>query len=94
MTGNRMFSSCCTLTSRRTFLGTTALAPAAGLLGASFLAQTAYAAALTKDQRDKLTPDQVIEAMKRGNERFRTGKMSQQDFSKSRQRSPVNIRPP
>jgi carbonic anhydrase len=30
--------------------------------------------------RDKLTPDQVIEALKRGNERFRTGKMSSHDY--------------
>jgi len=42
--------------------------------------QATYAAALTKDQRDKLTPDQIIEAMKKGNERFRSGKMSPQDF--------------
>ena len=80
MTGNRIFSSCCAPTSRRTFLRTTALAPAAGLWGTSFLGQATYAAALTKEQRDKLTPDQIIEAMKKGNERFRSGKMSQQDF--------------
>jgi carbonic anhydrase len=29
--------------------------------------------ALTKEERDRLTPDQVIDAMKRGNERFRAG---------------------
>jgi carbonic anhydrase len=38
------------------------------------------AAALTKDMRDKLTPDQIIETMKQGNERFRTGKMSPHDY--------------
>jgi carbonic anhydrase len=38
------------------------------------------AAALTKDIRDKLTPEQIIEAMKQGNERFRTGKMSPHDY--------------
>lgn len=43
-------------------------------------AQDAQAAALTQAQRDALTPDQVIELMKRGNERFRTGKMQQRDF--------------
>jgi carbonic anhydrase len=36
--------------------------------------------ALSKEERDKLTPDQVIEALKRGNERFRTGKMSSHDY--------------
>ena len=80
MTANLVFSTCCTPTSRRTFLRTTAIAPAAGLLGTSFLMQATYAAALTKEQRDKLTPDQIIEAMKKGNERFRSGKMSSQDF--------------
>ena len=36
--------------------------------------------ALSKEERDKLTPDQIIEAMKRGNERFRTGKMNAHDY--------------
>jgi hypothetical protein len=40
----------------------------------------AQAVALTKDERDKLTPDQVIEMLKRGNERFRTGKMQAHDY--------------
>jgi carbonic anhydrase len=38
------------------------------------------AAALTKDMRDKLTPDQIIEMMKQGNERFRAGKMLPHDY--------------
>jgi carbonic anhydrase len=38
------------------------------------------AAALTRDMRDELTPDQIIEVMKQGNERFRTGKMSAHDY--------------
>ncbi|WP_189043386.1 carbonic anhydrase family protein [Aliidongia dinghuensis] len=40
----------------------------------------AEAAALTQAQRDALTPDQIIEMMKKGNERFRSGKMKAQDF--------------
>ena len=43
-------------------------------------AERCDAAALTKDMRDKLTPDQIIETMKQGNERFRTGKMSPHDY--------------
>jgi carbonic anhydrase len=39
-----------------------------------------YAAAMTKEMRDQLTPDQIIEAMKQGNERFRTGKMAPHDY--------------
>ena len=80
MTGNRRLLSCCAMTSRRTFLGTTAIAPALALTGASLVTQTVYAAALSKDQRDKMTPDQVIAQMKQGNERFRSGKMSEQDY--------------
>lgn len=53
-----------------------------GLVGGSLLAvpRISDAAALTKEMRDKLTPDQIIEAMKQGNERFRTGKMSAHDY--------------
>jgi carbonic anhydrase len=68
------------MTSRRSFLRSSAIVPAAGVAGASFLAQIAHAAALTKEQRDRLTPDQVIAQMKKGNERFRSGKMTDQDF--------------
>jgi carbonic anhydrase len=49
--------------------------------GVSFIEPgAARAAALTKEQRDKLTPDQVIEMLERGNERFRTGKMQAHDY--------------
>jgi carbonic anhydrase len=56
---------------RRSFLkgtGVTALGLAAG-----FFSSPAYADALTKEQRDKMSPDQIIEAMKKGNKRFRSG---------------------
>ena len=39
-----------------------------------------YAAAMTKEMRDQLTPDQIIETLKQGNERFRSGKMSAHDY--------------
>jgi len=39
-----------------------------------------YAAALTREQRDSMTPDKVLEAMQSGNERFRTGKMLAHDY--------------
>jgi carbonic anhydrase len=35
---------------------------------------------LTKEQRDRLTPQQIVEELKRGNERFRTGKMVPRDY--------------
>jgi carbonic anhydrase len=40
----------------------------------------ARAAALTREQRDALTPEQVIEMLKAGNERFRAGKMQGHDY--------------
>ena len=51
-----------------------------GGLGALFPATPAFAAAMSKDERDKLTPDQVLEMLKQGNERFRTGKMHSHDY--------------
>jgi len=48
--------------------------------GIGFEADTAEAAALTKEKRDSLTPDQIIELMKKGNARFRAGKMQPRDF--------------
>jgi carbonic anhydrase len=35
---------------------------------------------LTKEQRDRMTPLQVIDELKKGNERFRTGKMTPRDY--------------
>lgn len=35
---------------------------------------------LTKEQRDRMTPAQVIEELKKGNERFRAGKMARRDY--------------
>ena len=53
---------------------------AVGGLGLLASGEVAYAAAMTKEQRDSLTPDQVLQAMKEGNERFRTGKMQAHDY--------------
>ena len=37
-------------------------------------------ATLTKEERDGMTPSQVVEELKKGNERFRTGKMAPRDY--------------
>jgi carbonic anhydrase len=42
--------------------------------------EAVQAAALTREERDKLTPDQVIEMLERGNERFRTGNGQAHDY--------------
>jgi carbonic anhydrase len=48
-------------------------------VNASFAA-SADAQALTREERDKMTPDQIIALMKQGNERFRTGKLAPRDL--------------
>lgn len=51
------------------------------LVGGSFgIPGVARGAALTQQERDKLTPDDVINMMERGNERFRSGKMQAHDY--------------
>jgi carbonic anhydrase len=62
-----------------------ALTPLAGL----GVTQLALAAALTAEQRDRLSPDQILELLKQGNERFRTGKMHPHDFL-AQKRATVN----
>jgi carbonic anhydrase len=42
--------------------------------------QDAQAASLSRAQRDAMTPEQIIDMMKKGNQRFRSGKMQPQDF--------------
>jgi carbonic anhydrase len=65
---------------RRGFLHA-ALAAGAVAKATSLSAQIAQGSeALTKEQRDRMTPGQVIEALKKGNERFRTGKMAAHDY--------------
>lgn len=68
-----MNTSCVT---RRALFGVAAV----GGLGLLASGEVSYAAALTKEQRDSMTPDQVLEAMRQGNERFRTGKMQAHDY--------------
>jgi carbonic anhydrase len=41
---------------------------------------TAGSASLTKEQRDGMTPSQVIEELRKGNARFRAGKMVAHDY--------------
>ena len=64
---------------RRTFCKTVGIAAAVGLAGASVGSVPAYAD-LTKEERDKLTPAEIIEQMKAGNERFRSGKPQHRDL--------------
>lgn len=65
---------------RRTLLKTTLSVAVVGLAGPIAGIESANAAALTKSERDSLTPDQIIEHLKQGNERFRSGKMRAHDY--------------
>lgn len=68
--------------SRRTLIKRTAALSILAITGISgFVAPTlSYAAAMTKEQRDSMTPDDVIDSFKQGNQRFRDGKMMQHDY--------------
>jgi carbonic anhydrase len=78
-------SDCCTTchpddNGRRVWLKGGMSACAIALLAGIGCGPEVAEAALTQAQRDALTPDQIIEIMKKGNERFRSGKMKPQDF--------------
>jgi carbonic anhydrase len=68
-----------TLVTRRGVLALTGVASAT-LLSAAPAGRLAYAAALTKERRDGMSPDEVIVLMKKGNERFRLGQESPHDY--------------
>ena len=63
----------CTDLGRRHFLKMTGAATALSLAGGSLFTDPAHADALTRAQRDKMTPEQIVEVMRKGNERFRMG---------------------
>ena len=72
---------------RRVFLKAAGLAGGVGLAGSVLGQPFAWAAALTKAERDRMTPDQVIQAMKLGNERFRRGQRTRQEDYLAQQRA-------
>lgn len=65
---------------RRNWFKTSAGAGVALATGLTVIPATASAASLTQEQRDAMTPDQVIDMLRQGNERFRSGKMQSHDF--------------
>ena len=78
-TNGKSFGSQCL--ARRDFLGaslgTCALTSFAGL---SWIQLAPGSASLTKEQRDSMTPPQIIDELKKGNERFQAGKMTARDY--------------
>jgi carbonic anhydrase len=72
--------------SRRRLLQAAASLGALGVWGGR-LGGVAYADALTKEQRAKMTPEDIIATMKRGNERFRKGERKNRNYLREQQAS-------
>jgi len=64
---------------RRDFCKAVGVTTALGVVEASLGSVLAHAD-LTKEQRDKMTADEIIQQMKAGNERFRSGKPQHRDL--------------
>ena len=64
---------------RRAFCKAVGAATAVGVVEASLGSALAHAD-LPKEQRDKMTADEIIQQMKAGNERFRSGKPQHRDL--------------
>ena len=65
---------------RRGFLIASGAMTAMAFVATGTLSSIAYADALTKAQRDKLTPDDILALMREGNKRFYTGKRENHNF--------------
>ena len=65
---------------RRCFLKITGAVAATTALGVVPMWNLAYAAALTKAQRERLTPEDIIKLMKKGNERFSQARESPHNY--------------
>lgn len=67
---------------RRSALKTMGGVTAAGVIGTLGLgiSEVTFAAALTKEERDKMTPDEIIKGLQKGNKRFRSGKPDKHNY--------------
>jgi carbonic anhydrase len=67
---------------RRDFLGASLGTCAVTPFGRLSLLQlaTSLSSSLTKEERDSMIPSQIIDELKKGNERFRSGKMTARDY--------------
>jgi carbonic anhydrase len=66
--------------SRRTFLKLTSGAAMTGVLGANLSTSLVYADTLGKEKRDKMTPDEILAALKRGNANFSKGLRASRNY--------------
>ena len=82
-----MHQEFCNCLGRRNFLKMAGSVTAVGLAGGAGLRAPAYADALTKEQREKMAPDQIIQAMKNGNKRFRSGERKDRNYLREQKAS-------
>jgi hypothetical protein len=68
---------------RRSFLRASGTTAAMAFAGTGALTSLAYADALTQAQREKLSPDDVLALLKKGNRRFYTGKREDHNWRDS-----------
>jgi carbonic anhydrase len=66
--------------SRRTFLKLTSGAALTGVFGVPLSESLVYADALGKEKRDKMTPDEILAAFKRGNKNFSKGLKTSRNY--------------
>jgi carbonic anhydrase len=66
--------------SRRTFLKLTSGAAMTGVFGVNLSSSLVYAETLGKEKRDKMTPDEILAAFKRGNANFSKGLRTSRNY--------------
>jgi len=76
----------CENSGRRNFLIASGAATAVGLAG-GLLTAAARADALTHEQREQMTPEQIIEEMRQGNARFRRGEAKPRSYLREQKAS-------
>jgi len=70
----------CQHLSRRAFVRLTSGAAIAGIVGANLSGSLVYADALGKEKRDKMTPDEILAALKRGHRNFSKGLRTSRNY--------------
>ena len=79
--------TCSATASRRRFLGRSLAVAAGAIAGTAVTSEVAFAGSLSQAQRDKMTPDQIVALMKKGNKRFATGQRQDHDYLKQQRES-------
>jgi carbonic anhydrase len=65
---------------RRTFIKLSSAATALGVFGGNLFGSLVYAQTLGKEKRDKMTPDEILAKLKRGNRNFSKGLMTARNY--------------